>query len=249
MNAKRTIIKISEGIIAISAFAGIGAFLEERRNEARIATKQKMGIYEQYFKRPLDCTLATGALILVSPILGTIALLVKGNLGSPVFYTQERAGKSEKPFYIIKFRSMTDERDEQGRLLPDDKRLTRLGHVLRSTSMDELPELINIIKGEMAIVGPRPLPVRYSRYYRDDEKKRFLVRGGLVPPDSVDTNPIISWDKQLQYEKDYAQNVTLINDLKIIVSAVRIIFERNNNDYGAVVRKALSDERQKMNDL
>ena len=140
-----------------------------------------------------------------------------------------------------------DIHDKNGILLPDELRLTALGRILRSTSIDELPELFNILKGDMSIVGPRPLPTGYSQFYTEIEKKRFQVRGGLIPSDSIDKNSVISWDKQFKYESDYAENVRFKTDLYIFLNAVRIVLERNRTNYGAVVRKSLIDERFEKN--
>ena len=142
---------------------------------------------------------------------------------------------------------MTNDTDEDGNLLPDEQRQTKFGKWLRSSSLDELPELLNIIKGDMAVIGPRPLPPVYDDYYTEEEKKRFLVRGGLVTPDSVDPSPVISWDKQLQYEADYGENVSLIKDLKIFVGVFRILLRRTETDYGEYVREALNVERKNIN--
>ena len=139
---------------------------------------------------------------------------------------------------------MTNACDSSGKLLPDHQRVTRFGRFLRSSSLDELPELINIIKGDMSVIGPRPLPPRYDSYYSEYEKKRFDVRGGLITPDSVDRSPIISWDKQLEYEADYAERGGLLLDLKIMVGVFRILFKRNTTGYGSFERRPLDVERR-----
>jgi lipopolysaccharide/colanic/teichoic acid biosynthesis glycosyltransferase len=151
-----------------------------------------------------------------------------------------------KSFGMTKFRTMTNAKDSNGNLLPDKERQTRFGKMLRSTSLDELPELINIIKGEMSVIGPRPLYPRYNDYYTEEEKKRFLVRGGLITPDSVDPNPVISWDKQLQYEADYGENVSLKKDISIFIGVFKILFKRNTTNYGAYTRMPLDVERANM---
>ena len=169
-------------------------------------------------KRCFDFVSALTLFIVISPLFVILVLLVRVKLGSPVFFKQARTGKGMKHFNLIKFRTMTDERDADGKLLPDQERQTKFGKFLRSSSLDELPELIHIIKGDMSVIGPRPLPVKYDPYYREEELKRFDVRGGLITPDSVDESPIISWDKQLRYEADYAQNLCLSLDMKIFIS-------------------------------
>lgn len=198
------------------------------------------------FKRCFDLISALLLLIVISPIFLVIALLVRINLGSPIFFHQTRSGKDMKPFGMTKFRTMTDKRDEDGNLLPDKERSTRFGKWLRSTSLDELPELLNIIKGEMSVIGPRPLYPKYNDYYTEEEKKRFLVRGGLVTPDSVDPNPVIPWDKQFQYEADYAESLSFKKDLSIFIGVFRILFKRNTSNYGAYTRMPLDVERSYM---
>jgi lipopolysaccharide/colanic/teichoic acid biosynthesis glycosyltransferase len=185
-------------------------------------------------------------LIIIGPVFLVLALLVRINLGSPIFFHQIRSGKDMKSFGMTKFRTMTDERDAAGNLLPDEKRSTRFGKWLRSTSLDELPELLNIIKGDMSVIGPRPLYPRYNDYFTTEEKKRFLVRGGLITPDSIDPEPIISWEKQFMYEADYAENLSLKKDLDIFVGVFRILFKRNTTNYGAYSRKPLDVERANM---
>lgn len=198
------------------------------------------------FKRCFDFVSALLLLILISPIFILLAILVRINLGSPIFFHQTRTGKDMRPFGMVKFRTMIDKRDADGNLLPDKDRSTKFGNWLRSTSLDELPELLNIIKGDMSVIGPRPLYPKYNDYYTDEEKKRFLVRGGLVTPDSVDPDPVISWDKQFRYEADYAENVSLKKDLSIFIGVFRILFKRNTINYGAYTRKPLDVERANM---
>ena len=198
------------------------------------------------FKRCFDFCSATVLLVVISPVFLIITLLVLINHGSPVFFHQTRAGKDMKPFGMIKFRTMTNEKDENGNLLPDKQRATKFGKWLRSTSLDELPELLNIIKGEMSVIGPRPLYPRYNDYFTEEEKNRFLVRGGLITPDSVDPNPVISWDKEFKYDSEYAENVSLMKDLSIFIGVFRILFKRNTTNYGAYTRKPLDVERANM---
>ena len=193
-------------------------------------------------KRVFDFVSALLLLVVSSPLLFVLAVLVRLNLGSPVFFTQERTGKKMRRFKLIKFRTMTNACDSSGKLLPDHQRATRFGRFLRSSSLDELPELINIIKGDMSVIGPRPLPPRYDSY-SEYEKKRFDVRGGLITPDSVDRSPIIPWDKQLEYEANYAERGGLLLDLKIMVGVFRILFKRNATGYGSFERRPLDVER------
>ena len=155
--------------------------------------EHKVGFYEKYIKRLLDFTLSLLALIILSPVLLVTAALVRIKLGSPIIFHQERPGKSEKIFRLYKFRSMTDERDENGNLLPDDQRLTRFGQILRSTSLDELPELWNILRGDMSIVGPRPLLVKYLPLYNEEQRHRHDVRPGLTGWAQANGRNAISW--------------------------------------------------------
>lgn len=196
------------------------------------------------FKRFFDFISALLLLIVISPVFFALAILVRIKLGSPIFFKQSRVGKGMKTFGLMKFRTMTDLRDENGDLLPDEYRQTKFGSMLRSSSLDELPELIHIIKGDMSVIGPRPLPVKYNPYYKEYELRRFDVRGGLITPDSVDESPVISWDKQLQYEADYAKNLSFVLDLKIFFSVFRILFKRQTSEYGSYVRDELNVERK-----
>ena len=195
-------------------------------------------------KRTLDFLSASLLLIAISPLFLIIAIVVWIQMGSPIFFKQVRSGMHQKPFTIVKFRTMTDARKDDGNLLPDEERQTKFGGFLRSSSLDELPELLSIIKGDMSVIGPRPLPPLYDSYYREREMKRFEVRGGLLPPDSIEDSAIIPWDKQLEYEAAYAENLSFINDLKIFIGALKIIFTRNQTDYGNYVRKPLDQERK-----
>ena len=198
----------------------------------------------RFFKRTFDLCSALLLLLVISPIFLVLALLVRVKLGSPIFFTQIRSGKNKRPFKLIKFRTMTDERDEDGELLPDEVRLTKFGSWLRSSSLDELPELINIIKGDMSVIGPRPLQPRYDNYYTTRELLRFTVRGGLIPPESLYDDPTLSWDKQLEYEASYAENLSLKLDFSIFWHVFLYLFKRDNADYGNYVRKDLDKIRR-----
>ena len=186
------------------------------------------GPYEKYIKRPLDCVLAACALILLSPVLLVVAILVRLKLGAPVIFHQERPGKDERIFRLCKFRTMTDERDERGELLPDAERLTRFGAVLRRTSLDELPELVNILKGDMAIVGPRPLLVRYLPWYTAREKRRHEVRPGLTGLAQVSGRNYVGWDRRLDLDVRYAERITFWGDLQIIFRTVRSVLSQED---------------------
>jgi len=183
------------------------------------------GFYEKFMKRPLDCLLAVSALIVLSPILLTTAILVRVKLGSPVLFTQERPGKDEKVFKLFKFRTMTDQKDASGNLLPDAARLTSFGRKLRSTSLDELPELINIIKGDMSVVGPRPLLVKYLPWYTEEQRKRHLVRPGLTGYAQAHGRNLVSWDDKFAMDVEYAEHISFRKDVQIILDTVKAVIQ------------------------
>lgn len=197
------------------------------------------------FKRAFDFISALLLFIVISPLFAVLAILVRTKLGSPIFFKQARTGMGGKTFYIRKFRTMTNDTDAEGNLLPDDQRLIGLGKWLRSSSLDELPELLNIINGDMAVIGPRPMPPAYNEYYTEYEKSRFRVRGGLIPPESMCFDNYVTWDKQLKYEADYANELSMALDVKILVSVFKLIFLRTKTDYGEYVREPLTVERAK----
>lgn len=192
-------------------------------------------LYSKYIKRLLDIILSLAALIILLPIMGVIAVLVGTKLGRPVIFKQDRPGKDEKIFTMYKFRSMTDERDENGELLSDGVRLTKFGKILRSTSLDELPELFNILKGDMSIVGPRPLLVQYLPLYNEDQKRRHEVRPGLTGLAQVCGRNGICWEEKLKLDVEYLNTIGVIGDLKIIMSTLKnVIFRVNINSEGSI---------------
>lgn len=191
-------------------------------------THKPYGPYERFFKRPLDAFLSTGAIIVLSPIWISIAILVRIKLGSPILFKQARPGKNEKVFELYKFRSMTDERDENGELLPNEKRLVPFGRKLRSTSLDELPELFNILKGDMALIGPRPLLVSYLPAYTDEERHRHDVRPGLSGLAQVNGRNYVKWDQRLAYDVDYVKKITFIGDLKIVLKTIKNVLSHSD---------------------
>ncbi len=204
-------------------------------------------MYRKYIKRILDFTLSLIALIILSPILLIVAILVRVKLGSPVIFKQERPGLNEKIFTLYKFRTMTDEKDEQGNLLPDSQRLTKFGKMLRSTSLDELPELVNILKGDMSIVGPRPLLVRYLPYYTEEERHRHDVRPGLTGLAQVNGRNTISWDGRFEYDLQYIKTITFIEDWKIILKTVKSVLKKENIVISGVGNEtSLDKEREKL---
>lgn len=215
------------GIVIIAAVVAVIAGIADLVSY-RESGHKPYGPYEKYIKRPLDAFLATGALIVFSPILLITAILVRAKLGSPVLFCQERPGKDEKIFRLYKFRTMTDERDENGELLPDEVRLTKSGKVLRSTSLDELPELINIAKGDMSVVGPRPLLIKYLPYYTQEERERHAIRPGLTGYAQVHGRNYLMWDERLAADIKYARKITFVGDVKIIIQTVVKVFKRSD---------------------
>lgn len=175
------------------------------------------GPYEKYFKRPLDICCGLAAVIVFCWLYAIVAILVRVKLGSPILFTQDRPGKDEKIFKLYKFRTMTDERDENGNLLPDEIRLTKFGKLLRKTSLDELPEAFNIIKGDMSIVGPRPLLVSYLPWYSEEEKHRHDVRPGLSGLAQVNGRNFVDWDHRLAFDIQYVEKITFAGDFRIIL--------------------------------
>ena len=194
-------------------------------------------------KRLLDILISTAAIILLLPLFLILYVLVYFFMGSPIFFRQKRVGKEQKIFEMMKFRSMTDEKDPDGNLLSDGERLTKLGNFLRKTSLDEIPELLNVLKGDMSIVGPRPLLVEYLPYYSEREKLRFEVRGGLIPPDALYGSVTPSWDDQLEFEAEYAEKISFLLDVKIILKTFGLLFKRVESDFGQYDRESLSTER------
>lgn len=188
--------------------------------------RHKAGFYEKYVKRLLDIVLSGCALVVLSPLLVVTAILVRVKLGSPVIFCQKRPGKDEKIFKLHKFRSMSDARDENGNLLPDKERLTGFGKKLRSLSIDELPELWDIFRGKMSIVGPRPLLVKYLPLYNKEQHHRHDVRPGLTGWAQVHGRNLASWEKRFAYDVDYVDHVSFALDVKIIFMTIRCVFAR-----------------------
>ena len=200
-------------------------------------------MYAKYIKRLLDIVLSLIAIIVLSPVYLIVAIVVRIQMGSPVLFSQDRIGKDEKVFKLYKFRSMTNEKDENGKLLPEEKRLTKFGLTLRSTSLDELPELFSILKGDMSIVGPRPLPTYYGPYYFPEERKRHQVRGGLIPPDGLSKQTTPEWEVQFKYDNYYVDNVSFLLDCKVILVTFLILFKRVETQYGTKDRPHLNEYR------
>lgn len=187
---------------------------------------EEEAMYKNFIKRILDIILSLLALVILSPLLILTAFLIRIKLGAPVFFKQLRPGKNEKIFGILKFRTMTDAKDENGNLLPDEIRLTRFGQFLRSTSIDELPELLNILNGDMSIVGPRPLLVQYLERYNEEQKHRHDVKPGLTGLAQVNGRNGITWEEKFHYDLEYVKNITFYGDCKIIFQTVMKVFGR-----------------------
>lgn len=180
-------------------------------------------MYKKYIKRCLDFILSLCAIVILSPVLLVLSVLVRVKLGSPVFFHQERPGKGEKIFTLCKFRTMTDKRDAAGNLLPDAERLTKFGKFLRATSLDELPELFNILKGDMSIIGPRPLLVSYLPYYTERERLRHTVRPGLTGLAQVSGRNFLDWDRRFQKDVEYVEHLTFRMDMKVLWMTVQTV--------------------------
>ena len=208
----------------------------------------KGSIYRRVVKRPMDFILSLIAIIVLSPVLLIVALLVRTKLGSPVLFKQKRPGLNEEIFMMYKFRTMTDEKDAKGELLPDSIRLTKFGRLLRSTSLDELPELFNILKGDMSIIGPRPLLVQYLLLYNNHQKRRHEVRPGLSGLAQVSGRNAISWEDKFNLDVEYVDNVSFITDWKIIFLTVKKVFVREgiNSETAATIEPFKGTKKERM---
>ncbi len=198
----------------------------------KVNEMREKSFYERYLKRFLDIVLSLFAIIVLAPLLLVIAVFVRRKLGKPVLFTQERVGKDEKIFKIYKFRTMTDERDTDGNLLPDEVRLTSFGRLLRSTSIDELPELFNILKGEMSIIGPRPLPPCYLPYYTEQEQRRHSISPGLSGLAQINGRNNVSWDNKFAYDIEYLDKISFLQDLKIVLLTIKQVLIKDGIGQG-----------------
>ncbi len=183
-------------------------------------TELKKTIYRKYLKRPLDIAFSAIALVCLSPLLLVVAILVRWKHGAPILFIQKRIGKDEKPFRMLKYRSMAIVRDAQGDLLPDADRLTPLGSFLRSSSIDELPALWNVLRGDMSLIGPRPLPLVYLPYFTQEERKRHTVRGGLSGLAQVNGRNALTWDERFKYDVEYVTGITFMGDMRIFLKTI-----------------------------
>ncbi len=221
------VIAVTMGLITIG---GVISGILDRREERKRGREGKSihepyGFYEKYLKRPFDFMLGAAALVVLSPVLLVTALLVRVKLGSPILFSQQRPGRDGKLFVLQKFRSMTDSRDENGKLLPDHDRLTAFGSFLRSASIDELPELYNILRGDMSMIGPRPLLPEYLPYYTETEKHRHDVRPGLSGLAQVSGRNRVGWEERLSYDVEYVEKITFLGDLKILLKTVQKVLK------------------------
>lgn len=195
----------------------------------------KANFYERCVKRALDFIIAFAFIVLFWWMYAILAILVKIKLGTPVLFTQERPGKGENIFKMYKFRTMTDECDANGELLPDEVRLTKFGSALRSTSLDELPEVFNILKGDMSLIGPRPLLVQYLPLYNEEQRHRHDVRPGMTGWAQVNGRNALSWEQKFAYDVEYARNCTFTMDLKVFLTTFKVIFSRSGISSGTSV--------------
>ena len=206
-------------------------------------------IYSKYIKRLLDILISLTFIVLFSWLYLILVILVRIKLGSPVLFCQERPGYNEKIFKLYKFRTMTDKRDEKGNLLPDSERLTKFGSMLRSTSLDELPEMFNILKGDMSLIGPRPLLVEYRPYYTEEERLRHSVRPGLTGLAQVSGRNYLAWDKRLARDVEYVNHISFIMDVKIIIKTIMVVLKKEDIAIDTnIVEGNLCDERTRRAD-
>ena len=239
---------LGDAVITVAGIVGVMTAVVGTKNALEVKTDEEtghfQGIYEKYIKRPQDFLCATTATIVLSPILVGTALLVQKNLGAPVLFTQERPGRNGEVFKLYKFRSMTEDRDEKGEMLSDEDRLTKFGRILRSTSLDELPELFNIIKGDMAVVGPRPLLVRYLPRYSRHQARRHEVRPGFTGLAQVSGRNELSWEEKFNKDVEYVDNINFIGDWKIVLETVKIVFKREgiSSDTSSTMEEFMGEE-------
>lgn len=233
MNKKKMVISACMGVAIGTVSYQAAKQIKVKRNTPadkgkEIAIPRRLGIYEKYIKRPLDFCCALTAAIVLSPVMLVTAILVRIKLGSPVIFTQERPGLNGKVFKLYKFRTMTDKRDENGELLPDAERLTKFGAHMRSMSIDELPELWNILKGDCSCVGPRPWLIRDYVFMDERQKHRQDVRPGLTGLAQVSGRNNISWEERMEYDLQYIENITFIGDMKIILKTIDKVLRKSD---------------------
>lgn len=242
---RKLVIPAVIGVISGSAFYFIMKYIKWKN----IAfTYHKCRVYERYIKRRLDFGCALVVAVLLSPVILIIALLVRFKLGSPIIFKQERPGLNENIFTLYKFRTMTDKKDINGKLLPDELRITKFGKFLRTTSLDELPELWNIIKGDMSIIGPRPLLVKYLQYYTMEEKHRHDVRPGLTGLAQINGRNSLTWDKRFKFDLKYVENISLKLDIYILTKTIEKVLKKEDILVGdEQIILDLDEERERRN--
>lgn len=244
----KIISKLFEIVMTFLISGGIIAGLIDKK-QRKNSFHKPYGIYEAHFKRPFDFICGMLAIICFGWLYVILAILVKFKLGSPIIFKQDRPGKDEKIFKLYKFRSMTDERNKKGELLPDEMRLTKFGKLLRATSLDELPEAFNIVKGDMSLIGPRPLLVKYLPYYTNEEQHRHDVRPGLSGLAQTHGRNFLDWDERFVLDVEYVNNITFLGDLKIILLTVNKILSHSDiASVGRYTMQNLDDERKNIND-
>lgn len=258
LNKMKKLVKVLSVFSLAALILGFVVSLVEKtvflKRYDRTCIHKPYGVYEKYFKRPMDFALSLMSIILLSPVLLVTGILVRLKLGSPIIFKQLRPGKNERIFEMYKFRSMTDERDMEGKLLPDEIRLTAFGRKLRDTSLDELPELFNILKGDMSIVGPRPQLVRDMVFMTTEQRKRHYVKQGLTGLAQVNGRNGISWEDKLDFDIQYIRKITLWGDFIILLRTVKNVFRREGihtdgmataEDYGDyLLRKGRINEKE-----
>lgn len=229
MDKKKLAASAATGVVMGAVTYQIRKFIKRKKEVGQVTEEyipHKQGFYEKYIKRPQDFCCALTAIIVLSPVMMVTAVLVRSKLGSPVLFTQERPGLNGKIFKLYKFRTMTDGKDENGELLPDEVRLTNFGKKLRSTSLDELPELINMLKGDMSVVGPRPLLVQYLPLYNKHQARRHEVRPGFTGYAQVHGRNSIAWEDKFDKDVYYVDHITFLGDWKIIFQTVKTVLKR-----------------------
>lgn len=206
----------------------------------------KKGLYERYFKRPQDFVLSLAAIAALSPVMAAEAYLVYRKLGKPVIFKQQRPGLNGKPFFLYKFRTMSNDRDENGTLLPDEQRLGSFGKKLRNTSLDELPSLFNVVRGDLSFVGPRPLLMEYLPRYSERQARRHEVRPGLTGYAQVNGRNAISWEQRVDYDVDYVDHVTFFGDWKILIQTVLVVLQRKgiSSDSSVTMEKFMGSQEE-----
>lgn len=249
----RAIIAVTGVLAALAAIAGMIDRKGEKEREEKARhdgweMHKPYGVYEKYLKRPLDFFLSSLALVVLSPVMIVTAVLVRVKLGSPILFTQGRPGRNEEIFKLYKFRTMTDERDSDGELLPDEVRMTKFGSLLRSTSLDELPELFNIIRGDMSLIGPRPLLIKYLPRYTSEQRHRHDVLPGLTGYAQAHGRNAVSWNEKFKMDVWYTRNISLKTDVSIFFDTIRSVLKHEgiNSETSATMDEFMGTEQKEL---